>query len=55
MKLPKLSERQRLLAFIGVWLDFAALYVSTIVLADPLLAGIALTVLLALGVAALLA
>ncbi len=53
-RLPKLGERWRRAAFVGVWLDFALLYLGSVVWNDPILTGVALAAILVLGGIALL-
>jgi len=54
-RLPKLGERWRRIAFAGVWLDFATLYVGAVVWDDPVVTALAMVALVALAVIALLA
>jgi hypothetical protein len=53
-RLPKLGESWRRAAFVGVWLDFAVLYLSAVVWNDPVLTALGLTAMVVLGAVALL-
>jgi hypothetical protein len=53
-RLPKLGERWRRIAFVGVWLDFAVLYLGSVAWNDPILAAIGLAAMAVLGTIALL-
>ena len=54
IRYPKLGERWRRAAFVGVWVDFALLYLGSVVWNDPILSGIALLLMCVLGAIALL-
>jgi hypothetical protein len=53
-RVPRLGERWRGVAFAGVWLDFALLYLGAVAWNDPVLAAAGLSAMCMLGVIALL-
>jgi hypothetical protein len=53
-RVPRLGERWRGVAFAGVWLDFALLYLGAVAWNDPVLAAAGLSAMCVLGVIALL-